>query len=241
MIKFCKKCQSDTERNAKGDCKPCARASNAAWYAANSQKINAARAALYAANPEKAKAWAKANPERDKANKAAYRAANPEKVSAANAAWRASNPEKYKATQAVWRAANPEKIKRYAASPERAKAYAVAYRAANPEKVKAAISKWMAAHPSAWRIYRQNRRARKLENGGKLSRGLSAKLFKLQRGKCPCCKKPLGEDFHLDHIMPLARGGSNTDNNIQLLRASCNQQKSAKDPFQFMQEKGFLI
>ena len=245
MIKYCAKCQVETERHARGQCSQCVRVRNAVWGKANREYKCAATAAWVKANPERSRAatiaWAKANPERDKANKAAYRAANPEKVSAANAAWRASNPEKYKATQAVWRAANPEKIKRYAASPERAKAYAVAYRAANPEKVKAAISKWMAAHPSAWRIYNQNRRARKLENGGKLSRGLSAKQFKLQRGKCPCCKKPLGEVFHLDHILPLARGGSNTDNNIQLLRASCNQQKSAKDPFQFMQEKGFLI
>ena len=46
---------------------------------------------------------------------------------------------------------------------------------------------------------------------------------------------------HLDHIMPLALGGSNTDDNIQLLRARCNLQKRAKHPVDFMRERGYLI
>lgn len=45
----------------------------------------------------------------------------------------------------------------------------------------------------------------------------------------------------MDHIVPLALGGSNTDGNIQLLRATCNQQKHAKHPVVFMQERGFLL
>lgn len=70
---------------------------------------------------------------------------------------------------------------------------------------------------------------------------IAERLFKLQRGKCACCKQPLGDDYHMDHIMPLSLGGSNTDDNIQLLRAKCNQQKSAKHPVDFMQQRGFLI
>ena len=74
-----------------------------------------------------------------------------------------------------------------------------------------------------------------------LSVGLSAKLFKLQKGKCPCCKQPLGDDYHLDHKMPLALGGTNTDENMQLLRSICNLQKHAKHPVDFMQERGYLL
>jgi len=246
MIKSCPKCQSDTERNAKGDCKPCAKVRDAAYYAANPEKIKVAKAAYYASNPEKARASRAAlhlaSPGKRKAYNAAYRAANPEKVRACSAAYRAANPEKAKESYSAWKAANPEgSKKRYADNPEKQRAYAVAYRAANPEKVKAGQAAWYAAHSGAWRVHNQNRRARKLENGGTLSKGLSAKLFKLQKGKCPCCKQPLGDDFHLDHIEPIARGGSNTDNNIQLLRAGCNLQKSAKDPIQFMQQRGFLL
>ena len=123
----------------------------------------------------------------------------------------------------------------------RAKAASAAWQKANPAKARAKAAAWQKANPEARRIISQNRRARKLANGGKLSKGLSAKLFKLQKGKCPCCNQPLGDDYHMDHIMPLAKGGANEDLNIQLLRQQCNQQKSAKDPIEFMQSRGKLL
>jgi len=148
-----------------------------------------------------------------------------------DAAWRAANPGKVKAGIAVWRAANPEKVNTSAA----------AWRAANREKKNAYSAAWRAANPEAVRIHKQNHRALARANGGVLSNGLSAKLFKLQKGKCPCCGKPLGKDFHLDHKTPLALGGSNTDDNMQLLRQRCNSQKGAKHPTEFMQSRGFLL
>lgn len=161
----------------------------------------------------------------DNIKKTAWRAANPNH----QANWYADNREKQKAAASAW----------YAANRDKAKATAARYRANNPDKYKAAIAQWHAANPEARRTIRQNRRARK--NGGKLSRGLRDKLFKLQRGKCACCGEPLGDYFHLDHIMPLALGGTNTDDNMQLLRAKCNSQKSAKHPVDFMQSKGLLL
>ena len=99
---------------------------------------------------------------------------------------------------------------------------------------------WEILHETAIRN-NHNRRARMLEVGGKLSSGLSGRLFKLQRGKCACCKLPLGDDYHLDHIIPIDLGGANEDWNIQLLRAKCNCQKHNTHPIDFMQSKGFLL
>lgn len=45
----------------------------------------------------------------------------------------------------------------------------------------------------------------------------------------------------MDHIMPLALGGTNTDDNIQLLCPTCNRSKHAKHPVDFMQQRGFLL
>lgn len=152
-------------------------------------------------------------------------------ANAASTAWRAANPETARAATNAWRAANPD----------RNKAEKAAYKAANHEKVKAYAAAWAETNPEAIRINNHNRRARKRANGGTLSRGLSAKLFKLQKGKCPCCGLPLGNNYHLDHRMPLALGGSNDDGNMQLLRQRCNNQKWAKHPVDFMQERGFLL
>lgn len=131
--------------------------------------------------------------------------------------WRIQNKEKIKSRMAVWRDLNKEKV----ALKDRA------WKRANPEKVKA---------------NNKNCRAMRKKSEGRITPGLPAKLFKLQRGKCACgCGQPLGTGYHMDHIMPLALGGTNTDDNIQLLRSTCNQQKHAKHPVDFMQSRGFLL
>ena len=206
VIKFCKKCGVDTERNAAGNCKPCRSVANAKWQAANMEKVLAARAA--------------------------YKIANPDKVRASKAAWREANRDRQRAASSAWNAANKGKMAAASAK----------WRAANHDKAKAAHAAWLKANPEADRVHCNNRRARKRQVGGRLSTGLAARLFDLQRGKCACgCRQHLGDDYHLDHIMPLALGGTNTDDNIQLLRGKCNQQKHAKHPVDFMQQRGFLL
>ena len=223
------------ERKTNGDCKACSKVRNLAWARANTEKTKASTARWAAANPEKRRAAAvaryAADPSKDKASHAARYAANPEKYRARQKAYRAKNLDKFKARCNEYRAANPEKIKI-----GRAK-----WAAANAEKRNASNAAWHLANPAAARRYTQNRRALKLANGGVLSRGLSAKLLTLQKGKCACCKQPLGSKYHLDHIMPLALGGTNSDSNIQLLHPACNQQKHAQHPIEFMQSRGFLL
>lgn len=179
----------------------------------------AAKAASMARNHEKYKAYGKA-----------YRAANIAKAKEYYAAWYAANAGSVKARSAKWKADNPE----------RRKAAVSKWSAANPKKRLASSAKYRTKNLEAYRIYQHNRRGR--ETGGKLSRDLAERLYILQRGKCACgCRKPLGNDFHRDHIMPLALGGLNIDSNIQLLRARCNIRKQAKHPVEFMQQRGFLL
>lgn len=178
-----------------------------------------------------AKAWVMANPGRAKAKDAAWQAANPDKRKAMWAAWQAQNIEHLKTAKAAWNTTNRDRIK----------VVANAWRAANRDLLKKTQAARRAANPEAHRIHNQNRRALRKENGGKLSKGLAARLFNLQKGKCACCKQPLGRNYHLDHIMPIALGGANVDSNIQLLRQRCNNQKSTKHPIDFMQERGFLL
>lgn len=160
---------------------------------------------------------------------------------AANVSWRIENPHKanaYRPTEArreygaKYRAANREKARIVGAD----------WREKNREKARAASSRWAKLNPESTRVYNSNYRARKCSNGDKLSVGISEKLLILQRGKCACgCRQPLGENYHLDHIMPLALGGPNTDDNIQLLRQFCNNQKHNKHPIDYMQSKGYLL
>ncbi len=174
----------------------------------------------YAANSENRKEYFKKrrvdNPEKIKAIEAKSRAANKEKVMARRAKWSKANRSRISAKNAEWHAANAERR--------------------NADNAKRRIENHL-----AYRIYKHARRAREASAEGRLSPGLHDRLMKAQRGKCVCCGKPLGTDYHLDHIMPLALGGSNTDDNIQLLRAKCNLQKNAKHPVDFMRQRGFLL
>lgn len=129
----------------------------------------------------------------------------------------------------------------YSLNREKANDESRGWRAKNLDKAKESNANWYAANLEYSKVKSHNRRVIGRDSGQKLSKGLASKLFKLQQGKCPCCKQPLGNDFHMDHKVPLALGGANVDSNIQLLRQRCNMQKHAKDPVDFMQSRGFLL
>ena len=115
------------------------------------------------------------------------------------------------------------------------------YRDKNRDCIRQKSREYSAAHPEIGRNSVLNYRARKAAASGRLSNGLGNRLMSIQKGKCACCRKPISNGYHMDHIMPLKLGGTNTDDNIQLLCQTCNLQKSARHPVDFMQSKGFLI
>lgn len=62
-----------------------------------------------------------------------------------------------------------------------------------------------------------------------------------QKSKCAICKCSIRDGYDVDHVIPLSKGGDNGPMNLQLLCPTCNRQKGAKDPIDFMQSKGFLL
>ncbi len=231
-------------------CREC----HAIAVAKSSEKYRAEKAAQAQQKAEiKKKHREETRPEREAAMKAkrqAYRAEwkrkNAARVKAVNDIWREKNAEKMTNTTTEWRKKHPEKVRAYTAAwaarnPEKETARWAAQYAKDPERNKKKCAEWRKNNPDKLRIYSQNYRANKEASGEKLSFGLAEKLFKLQRGKCACCGLPLGDDYHMDHIIPLKLGGPNNDANIQLLRQRCNGQKNAKHPIDFMQSRGFLL
>jgi 5-methylcytosine-specific restriction endonuclease McrA len=90
----------------------------------------------------------------------------------------------------------------------------------------------------ARRVYRLNRKLRRTGRG--LWPGFVKMLLMRQGHHCVGCGGRLLK-FHLDHIEPLARGGSHEPENLQLLCPPCNLRKGAKSPLAFMRECGFLF
>ena len=69
---------------------------------------------------------------------------------------------------------------------------------------------------------------------------LRQRLWFLQKGRCAWCQRKMGET-HLDHVMPVARGGTNQQQNFQLLCPPCNLMKGSSDPIVFAQRHGKLL
>jgi 5-methylcytosine-specific restriction endonuclease McrA len=59
-------------------------------------------------------------------------------------------------------------------------------------------------------------------------------MFEQQSGRCVYCEIELGTKYHVDHIRPISRGGSNWIRNIQLLCARCNRSKWALDHDEYL-------
>ena len=121
--------------------------------------------------------------------------------------------------QKAWRERNPgEAALRCQAS-----------RAKDPQKSASNSSRWRAANQDALRARNGRQRAVKLSAEGEYSPDDVSALKVRQEGLCagPCSSR-LEDGFHVDHIYPLSRGGTNWPDNLQLLCPKCNCSKGAK-------------
>lgn len=54
------------------------------------------------------------------------------------------------------------------------------------------------------------------------------KLFEEWDGLCGICKEKLTGKFHIDHIIPLIKGGNHDQDNLQVTHPICNWRKNDK-------------
>lgn len=101
--------------------------------------------------------------------------------------------------------------------------------------------RYQALYPERAATKERNKRALKRLNGGKHTVADVEQILKAQRNRCGCCRIKLGKKYHVDHIIPIARGGSNDRRNLQILCAPCNHSKYSRDPIEFMQSLGRLL
>ena len=250
-MKTCKKCGS-VDFYKSGGCMPCAKERSKIYREKNPLLVSILQKEWREKNKEKLKEKREKNADkRSGYQKEKYQLIKndpefKEKNRAKAKKWRLENPEKYKLQQESLSDTQKEQKKIYQKeynikNAEKKREYTKKWRSENAEHVKKAKAERHRKHPEVAKRNNINRKARVRSVGGKLSRGIIKKLYLLQRGLCPCCGEKLLDDYHLDHIIPIALGGKNSDDNVQLLKSTCNLRKNAKHPIDYMQSKGFLL
>jgi 5-methylcytosine-specific restriction endonuclease McrA len=111
----------------------------------------------------------------------------------------------------------------------------------NPQVARDRAKRYAKLNPHVSRVCGQNRRAREMCAKGKHTLEDINRLMMMQKHKCANCKKNIKARFHVDHIIPLALGGSNHKYNLQLLCPECNQAKHALDPIKWANRNGRLL
>lgn len=172
-----------------------------------------------------------ANPDKARASWRKYQKENRERVRESTRKWQESNREKSSASSRKWQIANPERVRQNHHN----------YRLKNPAKVRDIFREWSLENPEKVRAKDRNRRARKRAALGSHTAKDIIDIFKQQNGKCAYCAIKFGKKYQVDHIVALAKGGSNDRRNLQLLCSPCNGKKSAKDPLDFARELGRLL
>jgi 5-methylcytosine-specific restriction endonuclease McrA len=194
---------------------------NRKWKRANAEKVRESYARYYA-KPETRKqreSYYQRNKERFREKRRVYYAATREQAIEYTRQWSIDNPD--------WRR------KYYSATKERRRLVAKEWRKNNPEKY----------YNQPSRLTKDaHRRALEAGAAGTHTSSDLKTILAAQRHRCANCNADLRKvKKHLDHIIPLKRGGTNDKTNLQYLCAPCNLAKAAKDPIAFAREQGRLL
>jgi len=142
---------------------------------------------------------------------------------------RAAYRAEHRKDKATYRAEHREEIA----------AYYAAYYAEHRAEIASKYSAWQKANPDKMRAKNHRRRARKTGNGGTHTADDIKRQGDSQSWKCwwrgPGCLIDCKDKYHVDHLVPLSRGGHNNPSNLVISCPVCNLKKLDKLPHEFLE------
>lgn len=119
------------------------------------------------------------------------------------------------------------------ANPVKRAAIVRKYYEANRDAVIAASCKAGKEHPERGAAVVRNRRARLRGSLGRHTAEDIRQQYARQNGRCFYCGAKVGKKYHVDHVIPVSKGGSNGPENLVIACRPCNDSKGAKHPMDF--------
>lgn len=138
--------------------------------------------------------------------------------------WYTKNRVRKSAYVREWERLNPEKTKSYRRK--------IRDRSKYKDSIDRARKRWIDRNPEEWRMIRKVNGIRRRTRTYKLD-PINLKEWKVKVATlgnvCQICRKTEPEvKMTIDHIIPVARGGTNRTDNLQPLCVGCNCSKGAK-------------
>jgi len=164
-------------------------------------------------------------------------ARDPEKASAIAKKTRTKHREQRAEDLRKWHEAHPDYRREYSRkyrekNPNRSKEHAQYYQV-HKEEVGARVKAHIKANPDILQRKNSRRRALRLKASGDWTREQFKELCEQVDYHCAYCLNKF-DKLTPDHIIPLARGGSNDISNIIPACGSCNYSKQAKTPLEYL-------
>jgi len=250
LTKICTKCKIEKDidmfhnykygvHGKKPHCKECAIAYSRKYKEEHKSEIKLKK-------PQQDKKYREKNKEKISFMAKIYRENNKEKISKKHKEWRDKNKESRKIYRDTYVSENKEKVYEYQKkyrleiSKNKTKEYNRRYRDKNKEKLRLKQIKYRKTESGkiCHKNYNNKRRyIKKCTSDGRipmtsiypLNRDLQ-ELLELQDNKCNICGCDITDKKHLDHHVPLSKGGTHSIDNVVFLCPTCNLTKNNKLP-----------
>lgn len=128
-----------------------------------------------------------------------------------------------------------------AANAEKITAANTAKRAAKAERKREYMRRWRQANPLIQATQSRTKKARRRHAEGHHTAADVLAIGDRQKWRCAWCRVPCRGAYHVDHIVPLAKGGSNWPDNLCIACPPCNMRKKDKLPNEWARANGRLL
>src|SRR3990167_9332012 len=128
----------------------------------------------------------------------------------------------------AWQRANPDKVRQRRAD---GRPKMRAWRQKNAERLRESGDAWRRANPDKVKAYKfisgSRRRAKELRAAGAFTIKQLHARFDYYGNRCAYCRSD--GDLNVDHVIPIARGGTNWPSNLRPACAACNSSKHSSN------------
>lgn len=207
------------------------------WRAKNPQKVKAYSRKYYDEHAEERRKyslnWRLADPERARELKRSNYQANIERERNRARVYRKNHPDAAKLAATKYDIAHRQKRR------DSAKARWWG----DPEKYRSRMKEVRDANPERTRAEKARRRIAEKQAGVRLTKELIASIYEECNGRCVYCGMPvfwdIPRDVHIDHSVPVSRGGTNAEDNLFISCWTCNSSKNDKTFTEWVDTRGW--